>query len=104
MKSEELKKAREQQVLDRRKCQAIEIQREKEETERINRVNQESLEREKQEEQRRRCVSFLFSQVLYVFRSHFTKSGIIHDFHLKIMTNLMKFYLRTYFSLLRMIF
>lgn len=61
MKSEELKKAREQQVLDRRKCQAIEIQREKEETERIARVNQESLEREKQEDQRRRCVSFVLA-------------------------------------------
>ncbi|KAG8263402.1 hypothetical protein J6590_035241, partial [Homalodisca vitripennis] len=56
-RSEELKVAREQQVLDRRKCQAIEIQREKEESERIARVNREALERDKLEEQRRLCVS-----------------------------------------------
>lgn len=56
-KNEELKKERELQVQDRRKCQAIEIQREKEESERIARVNREALEHEKLEEQRRRCVS-----------------------------------------------
>lgn len=55
-KTEELKIAREQQVLDRRKCQAIEIQREKEETERIARVNAEELRKQKLEEQRRLCV------------------------------------------------
>ncbi|XP_054276376.1 cilia- and flagella-associated protein 45-like [Macrosteles quadrilineatus] len=55
-KAEELRIAREQQILDRRKCQAIEIQREKEEMERIARVNREEQEKQKLEEQRRLCM------------------------------------------------
>lgn len=55
--NEELKKARRQQVDDRRRCQAVEIQREKEETEKIARVNMQAVKREQEERMRRLCVS-----------------------------------------------
>ncbi|XP_075210532.1 cilia- and flagella-associated protein 45-like [Lycorma delicatula] len=55
--NEELKKARQQQVEDRRRCQAVEIQREKEETEKIARVNLEAIKREQEERMRRLCAT-----------------------------------------------
>lgn len=56
---EELKVAREKQIEDRRRCQAIENQREKEETEKIIKINLEAEEREKSEKLQKLCVIFL---------------------------------------------
>ncbi|XP_039287786.1 cilia- and flagella-associated protein 45 [Nilaparvata lugens] len=53
--SEELREARMRQVENRRLCQAIEIQREKEEAEKIARFNEDAMKREKEDTIKKKC-------------------------------------------------
>lgn len=59
---EELNAARRKQIEDQRRAYALEIQREKEETEKIAKLNTEDIEKSKELDEKNKMVSYLIAE------------------------------------------